>query len=210
MVIRNLEDLAGYEFELEFDSHVLELLPERTEAGNVFEPNPFGAVFETRSEEGALKIISSRVGKVWTAEGEATLARVWFKVFDEQVHESVELGEGTLLNPAYQPAAVNWATSFSDLVLPAHPGLDQNYPNPFNPSTAIPFVLPQDQQVRIEIYNVLGQRIRTLMSGPMAPGFHTLLWNGRDDAGRDAAAGLYLTLLETGDFRQARKMMLVK
>ena len=210
VVVKNLEDLAGYEFEVGFNNHVLELLPERTEAGNVFEPNPLGAVFETRSEDGTLKIISSRVGKLWTAAGEASLARVWFRVSDEQVHESVDLGEGILLNPVYEPAAVNWARSFTDLVLPTDPGLDQNYPNPFNPSTAIPFVLPREQEVRIEVYNVLGQRIRTLMSGPMAPGFHTLLWNGRDDAGRAAAAGLYLTLLETGDFRQARKMMLVK
>ena len=105
---------------------------------------------------------------------------------------------------------MTWASTFSDLVLPADPGLDQNYPNPFNPSTAIPFVLPKEQGVRLEIYNVLGQRVRTLMSGSLAPGFHTLVWNGRDDAGRVAAAGLYLALLEAGDSRLTRKMLLVK
>ena len=210
IVARELDDLAGYEFEVKFDGRTLELIPDRTEAGNAFGPNPYGAVFESRAEDGVLRIISSRVGKEWTAQGDASLARIWFKVFDEEMHEAVELGEGVLLNPRYQPARVNWASAFSEHVLPSAPGLDQNYPNPFNPSTAISLALPREQSVRLEIYNVLGQRIRTLMSGPMDPGFHTIVWNGRDDAGRAAAAGLYITLMQTRDFRQARKMLLVK
>ena len=89
--------------------------------------------------------------------------------------------------------------------------LQQNYPNPFNPTTAIPFALhgPTDD-LRLQIYNLLGQRVRTLLSGPMAPGFHTIVWNGRDDAGRQVAAGLYISELRTAEFRQTRKMTLVK
>ena len=52
--------------------------------------------------------------------------------------------------------------------------------------------------------------VRTLLSGPMAPGFHTIVWNGRDDAGRQVAAGLYISELRTAEFRQTRKMTLVK
>ena len=207
---RGLDDLAGYEFSLEFDENRLRLVPERLEAGDVFSTNPHGAVFEARPEPGALRVISSRIGKEWSAAGDATLATLWFEVLDDDFGTAMELGEGVLLNPQYQPADVNWAQSLADLLLPRQPGLDQNYPNPFNPSTTIPFAVPGAQPVRLEVYNMLGQRIRVLASGPMEPGFHTIVWNGRDDGGRTVAAGLYISLLQTAEQRLTRKMLLVK
>ena len=56
----------------------------------------------------------------------------------------------------------------------------------------------------------VNQKIRTLMAGSVAPGYHTLVWNGRDETSRQVGAGLYLYLLETDEFRQTRKMLLVK
>ena len=105
---------------------------------------------------------------------------------------------------------MTWKRSLAELLLPTQASLEQNYPNPFNPSTIIPIGVPTAQAVRLDIYNVLGQRIRTLMAGPAEPGFHTIVWNGRDDAGRAAAAGLYISVFETPEFRQTRKMLLVK
>jgi flagellar hook assembly protein FlgD len=95
-------------------------------------------------------------------------------------------------------------------LLPQETMLQPNYPNPFNPTTVLPFALDRSQDVRLEIYNVLGQRIRTLVSGPMDAGFHTLVWNGHNDIGHSVAAGLYFTLLETQSTRQTRKMSLLK
>ena len=207
---RGLEDLAGYEFDVRFDESRLRLVPERVEVGDVFAANPYGAVFEARSEPGGLRVISSRIGKEWSAAGDGTLATLWFEVLDNDFASALELGEGVLLNPRYQPAEVTWARSLADLLLPRVPGLDQNYPNPFNPSTAIPFALPSAQRVRLDVYNMLGQRVRTLAAGPMEPGFHTIVWNGRDDGGRAVAAGLYISLLETADQQLTRKMLLVK
>ena len=127
------------------------------------------------------------------------------------MEDAIEVAEGLLLNPEYQPAQVRWHGSLADLLLPAQMELDQNYPNPFNPSTSIPFALPNTHgDVRLEIYNVIGQRVRTLMAGPMDSGFHTVVWNGMDDTGRAVGAGLYFSILEAGEFTHARKMLLLK
>jgi len=212
IVASDLDDLAGYELRLRYDRQALQLLPGRTVRGEVFSANRHGSVFEARQNDGGeLRIISSRIGKDWAADGDASLAELWFKVTDGDVDDAIELAEGLLLNPEYQPARVSWKGSLADLLLPAQMELDQNYPNPFNPSTSIPFALPSTHgDVRLEIYNVIGQRIRMLMAGPMDSGFHTVVWNGMDDAGRSVGAGLYISILEAGEFTQTRKMLLLK
>ncbi len=86
----------------------------------------------------------------------------------------------------------------------------QNYPNPFNPSTSIQYNLPKQARVKLTVYNSLGQRIKTLVNGEQQPGLRNVVWNGTDNAGRTVASGIYLYRLEAGDFRQTRKMMLLK
>lgn len=212
VVARNLDDLAGYELCLRYDRQALQILPGRTARGEVFSANSHGSVFEARQGDGGeLRIISSRIGKDWAADGDASLAELWFKVTDGDVDDAIELAEGLLLNREYQPARVSWNGSLADLLLPAQMELDQNYPNPFNPSTSIPFALPSTHgDIRLEIYNVIGQKVRTLMAGPLNSGFHTVVWNGMDDAGRSVGAGLYISILEAGEFTQTRKMLLLK
>ena len=206
----DLDDLAGYEFRIDLDETRLRPLLERAEAGDVFQENPYGSFFDVRLEDGSLHVLSSRVGKTWSATGEGAMAILWFEVLDDGAEVALELGEGVLLNTAYEPEPVSWGNSLLDLLLPQEPLLDVNYPNPFNPSTAIPFALPAGQEVDLDIYNMLGQRVRTLMTGYLDPGFHTIVWNGRDDAGRSVAAGLYISQLRADGFRQTRKMTLLK
>ena len=207
-----LGQLAGYEFELGFDGSRLQLLSERTERGDIFDANPHGSVFQTRVDGDRLLVIGSRVGKDWAASGDGRLLRLWFEVLQESPHlaDGLELGVGVLLDPSYHKQTVSWQTSLASLLLPQETMLQPNYPNPFNPTTVLPFALDRSQDVRLEIYNVLGQRIRTLVSGPMDAGFHTLVWNGHNDIGHSVAAGLYFTLLETQSTRQTRKMSLLK
>ena len=87
--------------------------------------------------------------------------------------------------------------------------LNQNYPNPFNPSTIIPFTMEKDGIVDLSLYSVMGQKIRTLVSGSFAAGEHSVLWNGRDNLGRSAAAGIYLYRLQSGNRIETKKMMLL-
>ncbi|GAB4341635.1 MAG: hypothetical protein Kow0037_28410 [Calditrichia bacterium] len=85
-----------------------------------------------------------------------------------------------------------------------------NYPNPFNPETRITYQLPERGDVRLEIYNTLGQKVRTLVRGMQETGTHTVAWDGRDEAGQTAASGVYLYQLQAGKYRQTRKMVLMK
>ncbi len=94
--------------------------------------------------------------------------------------------------------------------VPARHRLDQNYPNPFNPQTTIAFALPVATRTHVAIYTVNGQLVRTLLSLDLAAGEHTVTWYGRDDTGRRVATGTYFYQLRAGDFRQVRKLTLVK
>ncbi len=87
--------------------------------------------------------------------------------------------------------------------------LNQNYPNPFNPGTVISYQLPEAVPVRLDIYNSLGQRVRTLVDDWQEAGPHGWVWDGRDDSGRGLASGVYLYRLKAGSFTESRKMVLV-
>ncbi|OGG55213.1 MAG: hypothetical protein A3F84_08320 [Candidatus Handelsmanbacteria bacterium RIFCSPLOWO2_12_FULL_64_10] len=89
-------------------------------------------------------------------------------------------------------------------------GLDPNYPNPFNPATTIRYTLPEAAGVTLVVYNILGQQVRTLVSGSQGPGYHAVVWDGRDEVGRQVASGLYLYRLQAGTFVQVRKMLFAK
>ncbi len=208
--VDNLDDLAGFEFDLRFDPDSIEPMGDRNFEGDLFEPNPNGSVFQTRVDGDRLRVIGARIGKEWFATGEGALATLRFEVLREGGIESLQNGSGLLLNPVYDLQPVSWGKNIAELLVPVRARLDQNYPNPFNPSTAIPFAVPDHADVHLAIYNILGQKIRTLAAGQLAPGFHTLVWNGRDELGRQAASGMYLYLLEVGRYQQTRKMLLVR
>ncbi|OGG45999.1 MAG: hypothetical protein A3F84_23910 [Candidatus Handelsmanbacteria bacterium RIFCSPLOWO2_12_FULL_64_10] len=89
-------------------------------------------------------------------------------------------------------------------------GIDQNSPNPFNPVTTIRYALPEGVDVQIVVYNILGQQVKALVSGKQGPGYYTATWDGRDEAGRRVASGVYLYRLQAGSFVQVRKMLMVK
>ena len=94
--------------------------------------------------------------------------------------------------------------------LPTGPQLGQNYPNPFNPSTTIKFNIPADGQVKLEIYNTLGQKVRTLIDGPLPWGETQVIWDARGDDGRTVTTGVYLYKLTADGQTQTRKMVLLK
>jgi hypothetical protein len=94
------------------------------------------------------------------------------------------------------------------LSVPTTAELVQNYPNPFNPNTTIQFSAEGSEHVRLAIYNVSGQLVRTTTLGPAADGRWT--WDGRDDQGRDVASGIYIYRLETAWQMIARRMLLLR
>ena len=96
-------------------------------------------------------------------------------------------------------------------IIPREITLEQNYPNPFNPITKIKFSLEQAGLVNISIYNVMGQEVKKVVNNRrLNAGFHTKVWNATDNQGREVPTGNYFYSIEAGDFRQTKKMILLK
>ena len=93
---------------------------------------------------------------------------------------------------------------------PSNFAIRGNYPNPFNPSTTIEFSMPENAFVSLSIYTMTGQKVRELVSGTMAKGIHSVVWNGCDDSGLSVSAGLYVTQLRMGEVVRTGRMTLVK
>lgn len=100
-------------------------------------------------------------------------------------------------------------SSLGGLVRPDGFALGQNYPNPFNPSTVIPYQLATAGRVRLEVFNVLGQRVATLVDGDRSAGVHTAVWDATDGAGQAVGAGVYIYRLRGGGASWSRRMVLV-
>ena len=94
-------------------------------------------------------------------------------------------------------------------VLPERFALGPNYPNPFNPSTIIPYQLAASSEVRLEVFNLLGQHIATLVDGERPAGFHTAMWHAVDGAGRAVGAGVYIYRMTVGVESQTGRMVLL-
>ena len=100
--------------------------------------------------------------------------------------------------------------STDELVIPEVFALHQNYPNPFNPTTTIKYDLPEAQNVQVMIYDIMGRKVRTLVNEFQDIGYRTIQWNATDDYGRPVSAGMYVYTIQAGEFRQVKKMVLLK
>lgn len=94
--------------------------------------------------------------------------------------------------------------------LPKHFSLDQNFPNPFNPITSIKYAIPRGSIVKITVYDIRGNIIKSINNEYQSPGLKTVLWDATNNVGALVSAGLYIYSIEAEDFRQTRKMILLK
>jgi len=109
----------------------------------------------------------------------------------------------------YQPRATG-EIEISQTVTPPVKMLAQNYPNPFNPSTTISFNLPKAGNVKLDVYNIKGQRVKTLIDGFMNPDMHSVVWNGTDQNNQSVASGVYFYRLTANGKSETKKMLLMK
>ncbi|MBL7093795.1 Ig-like domain-containing protein, partial [candidate division KSB1 bacterium] len=120
---------------------------------------------------------------------------------------SAESGLDGRYNIFMQPST-NVQQSTTDYV-PADFHLQQNYPNPFNPATTIQFSVPRNVNVQLTIYNILGQKVKTLVDKVCLTGSYSVLWDGTDQVGSGVSAGLYFYRLQAEDFVNVKKMILL-
>jgi hypothetical protein len=108
--------------------------------------------------------------------------------------------------PAFSSNGVHVLTSLSEIMpLPNEFSLDRAYPNPFNPVTTITFGIPVDSKVSIQLYNLQGRKVSTLINGKMDAGYHSVVWNADS-----YSSGVYFVKMVVGEFTNTQKLMLVK
>ena len=97
-----------------------------------------------------------------------------------------------------------------DVSTPYKINLHQNYPNPFNPTTLIRYDLPVNEHVSINIYDLTGKRVKSLVNTNQDAGYRSIHWNATNEVGQPVSAGMYIYTIQAGEFRQTRKMVLLK
>ena len=115
-------------------------------------------------------------------------------------------GGGGLFRHVESPTAVEEISSS----IPSSFALEQNYPNPFNPETIIRYQLDRTAEVKLEIYNIVGERVTTLVDKKLSSGAYFVTWHGSDALGRPVASGVYIYRLQTDSFVESKKMLLLR
>tara|TARA_B100000959_G_scaffold7985_1_gene8099 strand:+ start:158 stop:442 length:285 start_codon:yes stop_codon:yes gene_type:complete len=94
--------------------------------------------------------------------------------------------------------------------MPTRYSLGEAYPNPFNPTTKISYELPNSEFVSIDIYNLMGRHIKSLVNMNQDPGLRTIEWNATNDSNQPVSAGMYIYTIQAGSFMDTKKMVLLK
>ena len=118
--------------------------------------------------------------------------------------------EFTIVSEAGEFVFENTSLSIDGEIIPEVFALHQNYPNPFNPVTSLLYDLPEDGLVNITIYDMMGRIVKTLVNSSQTAGFKSVQWNATNDRNEPVSAGLYLYTIQAGEFRQTKKMVLLK
>ena len=156
---------------------------------------------DVMSEESAMVFTTVDSFYVDTEVDPSTNYEYWVTAVDHSGNESN--GSNTV-----QISPTGLSTD-ADLVPDVY-ALGQNYPNPFNPSTQIRYALPEQSQVVLTVYDMLGRKVRTLVNGVQDAGYRTVMWNATSDVGTPVSAGMYIYTIRADEFYQVKKMILLK
>jgi hypothetical protein len=204
--LADFAELKGYGFSVDYDAGLLEFVKVVTNnsllgEGELAQPT---VISQTDGQ-----VAIAAYGKT-VSEGDLGVSLV-FRTKTEIENTYVEVMESEVrdgsyaVNPVALPAPVQIQTR------PEQYALGNNYPNPFNPATTIKYALPEAGFVKLEVYNVVGQVVRTLVAGQQNAGRYLVQWNASDDSGRSLSSGIYFYRLQAGsEFLEVKKMLLLK
>lgn len=203
--LADFAELKGYGFTVNFDSDRLEFVKVLS-----------GASLLGESELAQPHLVAQADGEVSVAafgqtvdKGELDM-RLVFRPTMEIEDSRIYFSEGQLRDGNY---GVNQVERLGEVQIQTRPevfALADNYPNPFNPETTIKYALPEAVDVRLDIYNMLGQMVRTMVAENQSPGRYVVRWNATDDSGNDLSTGIYFYRLRAGEFLETKKMLLLK
>jgi hypothetical protein len=201
-------DIAGIQLEISYDPNELTLLkPELTSLSS-------GLSIFYGGKDGLQKIgIVDLSGRNIIPAGEGTLVILKAKGNDLG---SIRIEKAILVDRGAKHLQVEilpnmpTKTENSTAKIPDHFALAQNNPNPFNPETNIDYALSKNTDVKLTIYNILGEKVKVLVDEHQTAGYKKALWDGRDLNGEKVASGVYFYWLETKEFSEVKKMLLLK
>ena len=168
---------------------------------------------------GQIAMFSDVIYHTWSADySKLAVGITWENFMSGEVSIfNFTTGENSLIcQSRYRGDKFFWAggednvSLYESTSLPNKFMLHQNYPNPFNPKTTLEYELPLNSFIKITIYDLLGNEVKNLVSTNQSPGFKSIQWNSTNNQGEPVSAGVYLYSIEAGNFRQTKKMILLK
>ena len=202
-------NIAGVELEILYDPATVFLgRPEQGEDASTMSIN------SSNNGGGKLKVLLHS-GDPFSASGSINSGEVELVRIPISTNGNIASGDTTQIKLSKALLATSSATAVRveglDAPLPTSFNVAQNYPNPFNPMTTIEFSFgPKGQNVTLDIFNIIGQKVTTLINDFLPPGDHTVDWNATDDNGQKVASGVYLYKLQIDTENQTKKMLLLK
>jgi len=202
--------LSGWGLTVGFDATQYEFVEAVAPEGNLLaQAGQNTPVFLVHSNQEGQVSLANAIAGDGAASGEGSLARLVFRPKGEFEESRFEIFEGVLFDPSRLENVAS-SSVLNVQAVPAEFALAQNYPNPFNPETTITYDLAADSEVRLEIYNVMGQVVRTLVSDHQSAGRYRVSWLGDNSLGHQVASGVYFYRIQADGFHSVKKLMLLK
>jgi hypothetical protein len=215
--VRDASNLAGYSFRVDYPHQTLTLIdgtPDSAEAvPNFLEQDggltPLFLLATSNPSPGALQVanVIQRASAVTAPEGDGFLAHL---TFSGTGADQTAVSDIVLLDSRGMINYHGGAASVADARAVLHPHLYWSIPNPFRAQAIIRFQVPGRQQVSLAIYDVAGRLVRTLVDGPVDPGLHSIVWDGRSEARQRVPCGIYFDRFETTGYTKTRKITFVR
>ncbi|MCK4311663.1 MAG: right-handed parallel beta-helix repeat-containing protein, partial [Candidatus Cloacimonetes bacterium] len=182
---------------------------ESVQSGTIW---PEGSFFIHTNNDNVVELSGSVLGSDSCIEENGVIATIVFQVTGQAT--SMELQQMTARSFDNQEIEIidnpELTSEDPDPVIPIKNILGINYPNPFNPITTIEFGLKKEGKVRIVMYNIRGQKVKTLVNDIMPEGYHQVIWNGKNENNRPVSSGVYFYMMEAENYTKVRKAILLK
>ena len=210
--LANVEALIGYGFALNYDADKFEFISVASADEDLLTSTGGETLFHHVVADGQISVATGMYNGTAVSGGGDIVRFVFRVLYEFEDNARFEIADGLVFDPSQlqNPAVVAGVLELQST--PREFALHQNFPNPFNPDTTIKYDLAESADVTLQIYNVLGQVVRTLVaSEAQNAGRYQIRWNGMDDRGVSVSSGIYFYQISAeGKFQNVRKLMLLK
>jgi hypothetical protein len=210
--LSNVKALEGYGFVLNYDADKFQFVSAAPASKDLLKSTGGETpLFQAWADQPGQVSVANAVINGSAVSGSGDVVTLTFKVLKEfQDMARFEIANGVVFDPNQlsNPAVVAGVLNLQST--PTEFALLQNFPNPFNPETTINYNLASSSDVTLQIYNVVGQVVKTLVAERQNAGRYQVRWNGTDDRGMSVSSGIYFYSIRAGKFEDVRKLMLLK